>query len=89
MNEKKTNKNMTIEELYLLTHPDKWPYEEQLPLVRRGGNPVYCLDDTGIVTSDNLCRVWMNVLLGRDSPLHGIPLNYKTPEELLKQWAID
>jgi hypothetical protein len=78
MNEKKLNKNMTIEELYILTHPDKWPHKGQLPLVR-----------PGIVMIGNLCRVWTGVYLGEHSPTHGAPIEYETLEKLLKQWTID
>ena len=80
---------MTIEELYLLTHPDKWPHEGQLPLVRRGGNPVRNVRDAGIVMIGNLCRVWTGVYLGDANPTHGVPIEYETLEKLLKQWAID
>ena len=51
-------------ELDLLTHPDRWPHAGLLPVVRRGGDPIYVSSDAGIVTSGNLCRVWQAVCLG-------------------------
>ena len=48
---------MTDKELYLLTNPEDWPHEDLLPVVRRGGDPIYCSEDVGIVMSNNLCRV--------------------------------
>jgi hypothetical protein len=80
---------MTIAELYLLTHPDKWPHGDQLPLVRRDGNPIRNKKDAGIVTKGNLCRVWTGVYLGECDPRKGVPVRYGTLEELLTEWAID
>jgi hypothetical protein len=82
-------KNMTNEELYILTHPDKWPHKGQLPLVRREGNPVRNKEDVGIVMKGNLCRVWTGVYLGDTNPTHGTPIEYETLEKLLKRWTID
>jgi hypothetical protein len=31
---------MTDQEWYLLTYPEQWPHKGQLPVIRRGGNPV-------------------------------------------------
>jgi hypothetical protein len=80
---------MIIEELYLLTHPDKWPHKGQLPLVRRDGNPIRNKKDAGIVMKGNLCRVWTGVYLGDTNPTQGAPIEYETLEKLLKQWTID
>ncbi len=76
-------------ELDLFTHPERWPHEGLLPVVRRGGDPIYCSEDAGIVMSNNLCRVWTDVYLGLTNPEEGIPVDYMTSEELLKDWSID
>jgi hypothetical protein len=52
---------MTDPNLYLLTHPENWPHKGQLPVTRRGGNPVFRIADAGIVMENNLCRVWSGV----------------------------
>jgi hypothetical protein len=78
-----------IAELDLFIHPERWPHEGLLPVVRRGGNPIYCSKDAGIVMSNNLCRVWTDVYLGDTNPEEGIPVDYMTTEELLKDWSID
>ena len=80
---------MTIEESYILTHPEKWPHGGQLTLIRRGGNPVWNVNDAGIVMTGNLCRVWTGVYLGDTNPTKGVPVEYETLEKLLEQWAID
>ena len=80
---------MIYNELDLLTHPEKWPHGDQLPLVRRGGNPVRNIKDAGIVMMGNLCRVWTGVYLGDANPTKGVPIEYETSEKLLEQWAID
>ena len=87
---------MVIEELYILTHPDKWLLGDKLPVLRRGRNIVYEKDPNivlkpwaGMVMSNNLCRVWQGVFLGDANPTKGTPVEYEAPEELLKQWAID
>lgn len=76
---------MTDRELYQLTHSETWPHKRQLPVVRRGGNPVYESTDCGIVVEDNLCRVWTDVHLGEDDPTTGIPYDYRSPEYLLSE----
>jgi hypothetical protein len=48
---------MTDPHLYLLTHPENWPHKGLLPVIRSGGNPVYKIEDAGIVMNNNLCRV--------------------------------
>jgi hypothetical protein len=87
---------MNDNELYVLTHPEQWPLGDQLPVLRRGVNVVYEKDASivlkpwaGIVMSNNLCRVWQGVFLGDANPTTGVPVEYDTPEELLKQWTID
>jgi hypothetical protein len=75
-------------ELDLFTHPERWPHAGLLPVVRRGGDPIYCSEDVGIVISNNLCRVWTEVFLG-ENPEEGIPVDYMTSEELLEDWSID
>jgi hypothetical protein len=80
---------MTPEQaLYLLTHPEEWPHGMQLPVIRRGGNPVRNQKDAGIVLNNNLLCVWTDVYLG-DDPFSGVPLYYTSPEQLLSEWAID
>ena len=79
---------MISTELDLFIHPERWPHDGLLPVVRRGGDPIYCSEDVGIVVSNNLCRVWTEVFLG-ESPEEGIPVDYMTFEELLKDWSID
>jgi hypothetical protein len=80
--------NMMSAELYLFIHPERWPHKGLLLVIRRGGDPIYCSKDVGIVMSNNLCRVWTEVFLGED-PEEGIPVDYMTSEELLKDWSID
>jgi hypothetical protein len=80
--------SMTDQELFLLTHPEEWPHGVQLPVVKRGGNPVRHPKDAGIVLSTNLQKVWTDVYLG-DGPLEGVPLYYNSPEHLLTEWEID
>jgi hypothetical protein len=88
---------MTYNELDILTHPDKWLLGDKLPVLRRGRNIVYEKDPNivlkpwaGMVMSNNLCRVWQGVFIEKDAdPTKGVPIEYETPEELLKQWAID
>jgi hypothetical protein len=87
---------MTDNELYYLTHPDTWPLGNQLPVLRRGRNVVFDRHATtalkpwaGMVLSDNFCRVWQGSFLGGADPTKGVPVEYDTPEELLKHWAID
>jgi hypothetical protein len=79
---------MTDQELYQLTHPEEWPHGMQLPVLRRGGNPVRNRKDAGIVLNFNTRCVWTNVYLG-DDPFDGTPLYYRSPEELLTEWKID
>jgi hypothetical protein len=50
-------------EFYLFTHPEDWPHDGLLPVIRRGGDPIYCSEDVGVVMSNNLCRVWTEVFL--------------------------
>jgi hypothetical protein len=38
---------------------------------------------------NDLCCVWTGYYLGETDPRNGIPERYKTPEELLTEWAID
>jgi hypothetical protein len=81
---------MTPEQaLYQLTHHEEWLHENQLPVVRRGGNPVWDVRDAGIVVDDNLCRVWVGNYLGDCDPKEGEPVGYPSPEALLAEWAID
>lgn len=80
---------MTPEQtLCFLTHPEKWPHGMQLPVIRKGGNPMLMQKDAGIVSSTNLCRVWTDVYLG-DDPWEGKPEDYRSPEQLLSEWRID
>ena len=74
--------------LYLLTHPEKWPHGNQLPVTRRGSDPIHNRKDAGIVMNYNLCRVWTEVFLG-ENPEEGIPVDYMTSEGLLEDWSID
>jgi hypothetical protein len=76
------------EELELLLHPEKWPHRGLLPLSRRGGNIIYCNKDAGIITEDDLCRVWTGNYLGECDPRKGVPVRYGTLEELLTEWAL-
>jgi hypothetical protein len=76
-------------ELELLSHPEKWPHGDLLPLSRRGGNIIYCKKDAGIVMENNLCCVWTGYYLGQVDPRNGAPGRYGTPEEVLAEWAID
>jgi hypothetical protein len=46
--------NMMSAELYLFIHPERWPHKGLLPVIRRGGDPIYCSKDVGIVMSNNL-----------------------------------
>ena len=79
---------MTDPNLFLLTHPEKWPHGNQLPVIRRGGDPIHNRKDAGIVMNYNLCRVWTDVYLGEQDP-EGDPLDYPSPEALLSEWEID
>lgn len=79
---------MTDKELYQLTHPETWPHGNQLPVIRRGGKPVWNRKDAGIVMKDNLCRVWADVYLGEKNP-EGTSGDYRSPEHLLSEWEID
>jgi hypothetical protein len=80
---------MTPEQaLSLLTHPEEWPHGDQLPVIRRSGNPVFNRKYAGVVMNDNLCLVWAGIYLG-DSILDAIPVKYRSPEELLSEWEID
>jgi hypothetical protein len=81
--------NMTEAELELLYHPEKWPHGVQLPVLRRGGNPVRNKKDAGIVMADDLCRVWTDIYLGDRNPREGEPVEYESPEALLSEWEID
>jgi N-terminal domain of anti-restriction factor ArdC len=65
--------NLMNMELDLFTHPECWPHTELLPVVRRGGDPIYCSLDAGIVMGNNLCRVWTDVYLIEPNPEEGIP----------------
>jgi hypothetical protein len=80
---------MTDPNLYLLTHPEKWPHKGLLPVIRRGGNPVYKIEDAGIVMNNNLCRVWSDVYIGYLNPWEGKPEDYISSEKLLEYWSID
>ena len=44
---------MTDPNLYLLTHPEKWPHRSLLPLCRRSGNIIYNKRDAGIIVEDD------------------------------------
>ena len=79
---------MISTELDLFIHPERWPHDGLLPVVRRGGDPIYCAEDAGIVVINNLCRVWTEVFLG-ENPEEGIPVDYMTSEGLLEDWSID
>lgn len=72
-----------------VTHPEKWPHKGLLPVIRRGGNPVYRIEDAGIVMESNLCRVWSGVYIGYLNPWEGKPEDYVTSEKLLEDWSID
>jgi len=80
---------MMSAELYLFTHPERWPHEGLLPVVRRSGDPIYCSEDAGIIMANNLCCVRSGVYLGHLNPWEGRPEDYRSPEELLKDWSID
>jgi len=80
---------MTDSNLYFLTHPENWPHKGQLPVIRRGGNPVYRIDDAGIVMESNLCRVWSGVYIGYLNPWERCPEDYAISEKLLEDWSID
>jgi hypothetical protein len=80
--------NMTEAELKLLTDPEKWVHE-YLPMIRRGGNPIYKIEDAGLVMRNNLCRVWSGVYLGYLNPWEGKPEDYDSPVALLSEWEID
>jgi hypothetical protein len=41
-----------IAELDLFIHPERWPHAGLLPVVRRGGDPIYCSQDVSIVMSN-------------------------------------
>jgi hypothetical protein len=72
----------------LLTDPEKWVHE-YLPMTRRGGNPVFKIEDAGLVMRNNLCRVWSGVYLGYLNPWEGKPEDYESPKHLLSEWGID
>jgi hypothetical protein len=78
------------EEFELLTDPERWPYAGILPVIRRGGNPIRCAGDRGIVSADDLRTVISGVTLGEpeeeERTLHEY---YSSPEALLKEWSID
>ncbi len=78
---------MTDQELHLLIHPDEWPYKE-LPVARRGGDPINNQKDAGVVARFNLCRVWSEIYLG-DSLTLARPIDYLSPEALLSEWKIN
>lgn len=80
---------MTDHALHLLTHPQAWPHKGQLPVTRRGGNPIFRIEDAGIVMANNLCRVWSGVYLGYLNSWEGKSEDYMTSEELLKARSID
>jgi hypothetical protein len=80
--------NMTEAELKLLTDPEKW-FHEYLPMIRRGGNPIYKIEDAGLVMRNNICRVWSGVYLGYLNPWEGKPEDYDSPVALLSEWEID
>ena len=80
--------NVTVAELKLLTDPEKWVHE-YLPMIRRGGNPVFKIGDAGLVMRNNLCRVWSGVYLGYLNPWEGKPEDYELLEHLLSEWEID
>ena len=75
-------------QLELLTDPEKWVHE-YLPMIRRGGNPIYKIEDAGLVMSNNVCRVWSGVYLGYLNPWEGKPEDYGSPVALLSEWEID
>ena len=83
---------MTDPNWYLLTHPENWPHKGLLPVIRRGGNPVYKIEDVGIVgivMNNNLCRVWSGVYIGFLNPWEGKPEDYISSEKLLENWSLD
>lgn len=75
-------------QLELLTDPEKWIHA-YLPMIRRGGNPIYKIEDAGLVMSNNICRVWSGVYLGYLNPWEGKPEDYESPEKLLEEWDVD
>jgi hypothetical protein len=77
------------DELNLLYHSGKWPHGNQLPVCRKGGNPVRNKKDVGVVLADDLCRVWTDMYLGDRDPREGEPVEYNSPEHLLSEWEID
>ena len=79
---------MTEEELELFTDPEKWVHE-YLPMVRLGVNPVFKIEDAGLVMRNNFCRVWSGVYLGYLNPWEGKPEDYASPKHLLLEWEID
>jgi hypothetical protein len=80
---------MTDPNLYLLSHPEKWPHSGLLPLSHGNGNIIHCKRDAGIVMEGDLYCVWTGYSLGEIDPRNGMLERYKTPEELLTEWAID
>jgi hypothetical protein len=77
-------------ELDMLTHPRLWVISGLLPVFRRGGDPVKnWKQDAALITADNICRVWVGVLLGEHFPSEGTPVEYASPEALLKVWTLD
>ncbi len=80
---------MTGKELYVLTHPEQWPHKFALPVIRKDGDPIRDKKDAGIVMDDDFCRVWTGVYFGDGDPMEGNPLDYSSPEALLKEWEID
>jgi hypothetical protein len=80
---------MTDQELFLLTHPEEWPHQGQLPVNSRGGNVIWNKKDAGIVMENNLCHVWSGIYLGHLNPWEGKPEDYPSPEALLSEWEID
>jgi hypothetical protein len=79
---------VSVPQLELLTDPEKWVHE-YLPMIRRGGNPIYKIEDAGLVMRNNICRVWSGVYLGYLNPWEGKPEDYQSPEHLLYEWEID
>jgi hypothetical protein len=53
---------MTNKDLYLLAHPEKCPHGMQLPVMKKGGNPIQNQKEAGIVLSHNLCRTYAAIL---------------------------
>jgi hypothetical protein len=79
---------MTDKELYLLTHPEEWPYEGVLPVTRRGGDPIYNEKDCGVVIASKINIVFANAYVGE--PLEDFEvMEYPSPEALLSEWKID